>query len=681
MKPQFNFFSWFLASCIAIAGLAWADPPPLLTTGVEIGSSNEKTALVRTTGRLSSSVDVKIKNTSDRLLEPPLHAVITFTPLQGGNLDGLTMPGMQGGIGQEPYQTFYKDLTGSIGAGLVPGAETTFSFTFERPSNTSVSYAIAMHGIRNQDPVAAIGGPYSGQQGVPLLFNAGASTDPDGDELSFEWDFGDGNTATGVTPEHTYNSSGLFTVTLTARDPRGAVVSRETQVPVAPPGVFALARTRTLDGTGHPLGSVIVTQSGPEGVRSLTSDPVSGFVSLGGQPGDHTWTFARSGHLTTYRKTTLAQATVKVVAFPWLAALDTRRTTLSLLNPTAVKSPAEKVILTVPPESFEQVESFAITELHGQNLPLPLPPGWSPLAAFHLDAPMEAAADIAASVKLLQSVAPSQQLVLVHLDTSAIAWTAQSLHLGAGNETLSASLRKPGSYAVVLADTLPAGNPPAAVAGEALPAGTAPVIATDVTAVGEVNPTNTVASLDPELVTAQATVDFTNAAQPLTSGAWFLAEVEETYDLNDGQAFKTPDYDATLYAYQHPGDANPATARAAFPLRPRILFGPDQLTQAHIKVDVLALNQFSGGIITPDGGRLSLSGLRIGVPAGAVSAPSAAEIRAISTNNLARFLGGREPKPRHLHSARRHQEWPWPRSATMACTATSRSTASVRKKR
>ena len=631
---------WILAFFSAAAGLALAQAPPLLISGVEVGSRNERTALIRTTGRLSSSVDVKVKNTGDRPLLPPLHAVIAFTPLQGGNLAGLTMPGTLGGLGKDPYQTFFKDLSAAIGDGLAAGAETTFNFTFERPQATSVSYAIAIHSNRNRDPVAVIGGPYSGQQGVAVRFDASGSTDPDGDALTFGWDFGDGGTASGAAPEHAYAATGLFTVTLTVRDARGAVVTRETQVPLAPAGVFALARTRTLDGNGHPLGEVTIEQTGPDGARTLRSDAVSGFSSLGGAPGAHSWRFERPGYLTSYRKTTLSQGQVKVVAFPWLAALSTQRTPLSLLNPTVVESPGERVVLTFPPEAFGQVESVAITELNGQTLPLPLPVGWSPLAAFQVDFPGEAGADVAASLKLLQPLAAGQSAAFIRLDAAGPAWLTEALVAGAGSDTVALVLRQPGSYAVVLEDTLPAGNPAVAVAGQPLPAGGAPVISAEVTAVGAVNPGTRVASLDPARVTAAATVDFTNGSQPLASGAWFLAEVEETYDLTDGRALKTPDYDATFYVYQHPGDAAPATATATFPLRPRILFGPEQLTEAHIRVAVLKLNQFSGGILTPDGGLLSLAGVQLGVPAGAVGSAAAAEIRLLSTTSLTRFLGG-----------------------------------------
>src|SRR3989475_196376 len=77
----------------------------------------------------------------------------------------------------------------------------------------------------NHPPVANAGGPYSGAEGSPVLFNGGASTDPDvGDVLTYDWDFGDGTPhGTAVTGSHTYadNHSGGWPVTLKVTDQGG----------------------------------------------------------------------------------------------------------------------------------------------------------------------------------------------------------------------------------------------------------------------------------------------------------------------------------------------------------------------------------------------------------------------------------------------------------------------------
>jgi len=63
-------------------------------------------------------------------------------------------------------------------------------------------------------PVARAGGPYTGFVNVPVAFDGGGSSDPDGAPLTYAWDFGDGATGTGVTPQHTYTAMATYTVTL-----------------------------------------------------------------------------------------------------------------------------------------------------------------------------------------------------------------------------------------------------------------------------------------------------------------------------------------------------------------------------------------------------------------------------------------------------------------------------------
>ncbi len=74
----------------------------------------------------------------------------------------------------------------------------------------------------NQAPTAAPGGPYTGVQGAAITFDGSGSSDPDGDQLGYTWDFGDGSTGNGIAPSHAYVAGGSHTVTLTVIDTRGA---------------------------------------------------------------------------------------------------------------------------------------------------------------------------------------------------------------------------------------------------------------------------------------------------------------------------------------------------------------------------------------------------------------------------------------------------------------------------
>ena len=50
------------------------------------------------------------------------------------------------------------------------------------------------------------------------VFDASSSTDPDGDELKYLWDFGDGNKRNGSVVNHTYNRNGTYDVSVVIDD-------------------------------------------------------------------------------------------------------------------------------------------------------------------------------------------------------------------------------------------------------------------------------------------------------------------------------------------------------------------------------------------------------------------------------------------------------------------------------
>lgn len=70
-------------------------------------------------------------------------------------------------------------------------------------------------------PVAALDGPYSLSEGSAIAMSAAASMDADNDVLIYEWTFGDGGTASGVSVSNTFTQDGIYTVRLIVTDVRG----------------------------------------------------------------------------------------------------------------------------------------------------------------------------------------------------------------------------------------------------------------------------------------------------------------------------------------------------------------------------------------------------------------------------------------------------------------------------
>jgi len=72
--------------------------------------------------------------------------------------------------------------------------------------------------LRGSSETAA---PSTGGTPLTVSFNAAGSSDPDGSIVSYQWSFGDGGSATGVTTLHTYSTQGTYTATLTVTDDDG----------------------------------------------------------------------------------------------------------------------------------------------------------------------------------------------------------------------------------------------------------------------------------------------------------------------------------------------------------------------------------------------------------------------------------------------------------------------------
>src|SRR5690606_6684161 len=98
----------------------------------------------------------------------------------------------------------------------------------------------------NAAPVAvAWAEPVSGPAPLRVRFTGSASVDPDGDELAFAWDFGDGAGSAVADPEHVYEAGGDYAARLTVGDGRGGVDTEAVRITVdnSPP-VATIERPR-----------------------------------------------------------------------------------------------------------------------------------------------------------------------------------------------------------------------------------------------------------------------------------------------------------------------------------------------------------------------------------------------------------------------------------------------------
>ncbi len=84
----------------------------------------------------------------------------------------------------------------------------------------------------NQPPVIASGGPYSVRLGAAVVLDAGASRDPEGQWVDYQWDFPDGSHAYGAQGRYAFVTAGIVPVTLHASDREGASSTETVSVTV-----------------------------------------------------------------------------------------------------------------------------------------------------------------------------------------------------------------------------------------------------------------------------------------------------------------------------------------------------------------------------------------------------------------------------------------------------------------
>lgn len=137
----------------------------------------------------------------------------------------------------------------------------------------------------NRSPTGVAGGPYFGRVGVSVKFDGSSSFDPDGDALSYAWNFGDGSPGEGVNPSHAYAEAGTYYVALTVSD--GTATRRP--MPGLGFAKVVIEETPPVDTTPPLIVPAISGTAGADGwyrsdvkVKWTVSDPESGIQAAAG---------------------------------------------------------------------------------------------------------------------------------------------------------------------------------------------------------------------------------------------------------------------------------------------------------------------------------------------------------------------------------------------------------------
>src|SRR3954468_14454325 len=164
-------------------------------------------------------------------------------------------------------------LSGLAVAGIVGGAA----------AGAATAVIVAKRGNTAPSVGSVTASPTTALQNATSISFSVQANDPDGDALTYSWDFGEGASATGQTAAHLYTTSGSFTVRATARDQKSSADGQTTVTVRNLSGTWAattigsmfgdITEVYTLSQTGTSVAGSVSATSGASGI--FPTGPVS----------------------------------------------------------------------------------------------------------------------------------------------------------------------------------------------------------------------------------------------------------------------------------------------------------------------------------------------------------------------------------------------------------------------
>ena len=200
--------------------------------------------------------------------------------------------------------TFDRDTTGfDLGLYIITANVSSVYPGDNNLTNNQLNTTLTISPPPPEPPIADFDySPPSPEVGQTVTFDATASDDPDGDIVSYAWDFGDDTTSTETNPitTHAYDSAKTYTVNLTVTDDDDQTNSFWKNITVREVGAPIASFTYT---PTEPLVGELVTFD-----ATASDDPDGDIVSYAWDFGDDTTKIYRDANLTAITNHTYTEA-------------------------------------------------------------------------------------------------------------------------------------------------------------------------------------------------------------------------------------------------------------------------------------------------------------------------------------------------------------------------------------